>query len=88
MVRPGTTYTYTWVVPKGAGPTDDDADCINYLYYSAVDPVHDTNSGLVGPLLVCKPKALKAGKQVKYVNLYFIRQTVLAVWSYQVYEFA
>ncbi|XP_062412860.1 ceruloplasmin [Sardina pilchardus] len=62
-VRPGSTYTYTWVVPKGAGPTGDDADCINYLYYSAVDPVKDTNSGLVGPLLVCKHKALKSGKQ-------------------------
>ncbi|XP_076133763.1 ceruloplasmin isoform X2 [Alosa pseudoharengus] len=63
MVRPGSTYTYTWVIPKGAGPTGDDADCINYLYYSAVDPVKDTNSGLVGPLLVCKHKALKSGKQ-------------------------
>lgn len=64
LVRPGTTYTYTWVIPKGAGPKSDDADCINHLYYSAVDPVKDTNSGLVGPLLVCKKKALKSGKQV------------------------
>ncbi|XP_028855794.1 ceruloplasmin [Denticeps clupeoides] len=70
LVRPGSTYTYTWVIPKGAGPTADDPDCINHLYYSAVDPARDTNSGLVGPLLVCKPKTLKSGKQ-KNVNKEF-----------------
>lgn len=63
-VRPGTTYNYEWVVPKNGGPTKNDPDCITYLYYSAVDPIQDTNSGLVGPLLICKPKTLKAGKQV------------------------
>uniref|UniRef100_A0A672PML9 ferroxidase n=1 Tax=Sinocyclocheilus grahami TaxID=75366 RepID=A0A672PML9_SINGR len=28
--------------------------CLSYLYYSAVDPVRDTNSGLFGPIQVCK----------------------------------
>lgn len=64
LVRPDTTYHYDWVVPKGGGPTEKDPDCITYLYYSAVDPIRDTNSGLVGPLLICKPKTLKSGKQV------------------------
>ncbi|XP_045061329.1 ceruloplasmin [Coregonus clupeaformis] len=70
LVKPGTTHTYEWVVPKGGGPVKDDADCITYLYYSAVDPVKDTSSGLVGPLLVCKKKTLKKGKQ-KNVNKEF-----------------
>ncbi|KAA0712528.1 Ceruloplasmin [Triplophysa tibetana] len=70
MVLPDTTYNYEWVVPKGGGPTQNDADCITYLYYSAVDPIQDTNSGLVGPLLICKPKSLKSGKQ-KNVNKEF-----------------
>uniref|UniRef100_A0AAY5L6U4 ferroxidase n=1 Tax=Esox lucius TaxID=8010 RepID=A0AAY5L6U4_ESOLU len=51
LVKPGTTHTYEWVVPKEGGPVKDDADCITYFYYSAVDPVKDTSSGLVGPLL-------------------------------------
>uniref|UniRef100_A0A8C7JN55 ferroxidase n=1 Tax=Oncorhynchus kisutch TaxID=8019 RepID=A0A8C7JN55_ONCKI len=68
LVKPGTTHTYEWVVPKGGGPVADDADCITYFYYSAVDPVKDTSSGLVGPLLVCKKKTLKKGKQVKKWN--------------------
>lgn len=70
LVRPGTTYKYEWVVPKDGGPTENDPDCITYFYYSAVDPIKDTNSGLVGPLLICKPKTLKAGKQVstKYLS--------------------
>ncbi|VCW77510.1 unnamed protein product [Gulo gulo] len=35
------------------------------MYFSAADPIRDTNSGLVGPLLVCKTGALGAdGKQV------------------------
>uniref|UniRef100_A0A8B9HAB5 ferroxidase n=1 Tax=Astyanax mexicanus TaxID=7994 RepID=A0A8B9HAB5_ASTMX len=52
------------------GPAAGDPDCISYLYYSAVDPIRDTNSGLVGPLLICKPKTLKSGKQ-KNVNKEF-----------------
>ncbi|XP_022525192.2 ceruloplasmin [Astyanax mexicanus] len=63
MVRPDTTFKYEWVVPKAGGPAAGDPDCISYLYYSAVDPIRDTNSGLVGPLLICKPKTLKSGKQ-------------------------
>lgn len=74
LVRPDTTYKYDWVVPKGGGPTENDPDCINYLYYSAVDPIRDTNSGLVGPLLICKPKTLKSGKQVSTKFLLTDRQ--------------
>uniref|UniRef100_A0A667XES4 Ceruloplasmin n=1 Tax=Myripristis murdjan TaxID=586833 RepID=A0A667XES4_9TELE len=53
LVKPGTVYTYEWTVPVDAGPVEGDADCLTYLYYSAVDPVKDTSSGLVGPLLIC-----------------------------------
>lgn len=65
LVKPGTVYTYEWLVPVGAGPVQGEADCLTYLYYSAVDPVKDTSSGLVGPLLVCKPGSLKKGEQVR-----------------------
>lgn len=64
-VSPGTTFTYEWDVPEDVGPTDQDPDCLTWLYYSAVDAVRDTSSGLVGPLLVCrKGSLLSSGKQV------------------------
>ncbi|KAL4630784.1 ceruloplasmin [Arapaima gigas] len=62
-VLPGSTHTYEWVVPRESGPVEDDPDCVTQLYYSAVDPIKDTNSGLVGSLLICKRKTLKDGKQ-------------------------
>lgn len=65
LVRPGSTHTYEWTVPVGGGPLQGEADCLTYLYYSGVDPVKDTNSGLVGPLLVCRPGSLKKGVQVR-----------------------
>ncbi|XP_051718057.1 ferroxidase HEPHL1-like isoform X1 [Ctenopharyngodon idella] len=55
-VAPGKKFTYHWRVIEG--PSSDDPPCLSYLYYSAVDPVHDTNSGLFGPIQVCKKGVL------------------------------
>nr|XP_039251015.1 hephaestin-like protein isoform X2 [Styela clava] len=57
-VGPGQTHTYTWTAPDSVSPTDLDPDCVTYLYTSSFDPVKDSNSGLVGPLLVCKKGTL------------------------------
>ncbi|XP_016425126.1 ceruloplasmin [Sinocyclocheilus rhinocerous] len=76
LVRPDSTYQYEWLVPKDGGPTEKDPDCITYLYYSAVDPIRDTNSGLVGPLLICKPKTLKSGKQKNVDKEFHLLATV------------
>ncbi|CAL8306226.1 unnamed protein product [Lota lota] len=76
LVHPGTVHTYEWMVPIGAGPTDGEADCLTYLYYSGVDPVKDTNSGLAGPLLICRPKALKKGVQKNYNKEFHLMATV------------
>ncbi|XP_057677093.1 ferroxidase HEPHL1 isoform X2 [Corythoichthys intestinalis] len=56
-VAPGERFTYTWEVLEG--PSSSDSPCIPYLYYSATAPVEDTNSGLVGPLLVCRKGTLE-----------------------------
>lgn len=62
-VGPGKLFIYNWQVLEGPSPSD--SPCIPYLYYSATDPTMDTNSGLVGPLLVCKKGTLGAtGTQV------------------------
>ncbi|KAM4701613.1 ferroxidase HEPHL1 [Discoglossus pictus] len=63
-VAPGTIFTYTWIVSESDGPTPSDPKCLTYLYYSASDPVMDTNSGLVGPLLVCKKNSLHGKAQI------------------------
>ncbi|KAI6063289.1 Ceruloplasmin isoform X1 [Aix galericulata] len=76
-VSPGTTYTYEWNIPEDVGPTDQDPDCLTWLYYSAVDAVKDTNSGLVGPLLVCrKGTLLPSGKQKNVNREFFLLATV------------
>ncbi|XP_062438293.1 ceruloplasmin isoform X1 [Rhea pennata] len=76
-VSPGTTFTYEWNVPEDVGPTDQDPDCLTWLYYSAVDAVRDTSSGLVGPLLVCRKGALlPSGKQKNVNREFFLLATV------------
>uniref|UniRef100_A0A8D3BDV2 ferroxidase n=1 Tax=Scophthalmus maximus TaxID=52904 RepID=A0A8D3BDV2_SCOMX len=76
LVRPGTVHTYEWTVPVGAGPVQGEADCLTYLYYSGVDPTKDTNSGLAGPLLVCRPRSLKKGEQKNYNKEFHLVATV------------
>ncbi|XP_060755917.1 ferroxidase HEPHL1-like isoform X2 [Neoarius graeffei] len=61
-VAPGQTFTYRWRVTEG--PSSSDPPCLSYLYYSATNPIRDTNSGLVGPLQVCKKGVLdESGQQ-------------------------
>ncbi|CAB4018123.1 hephaestin isoform X1, partial [Paramuricea clavata] len=68
-VPPEQTYTYTWEVPARAGPSSSDNDCLTWIYYSDVNPTMDTNSGLVGPLIICKMDTLSAdGSKVKNVD--------------------
>uniref|UniRef100_A0A8C9YMK4 ferroxidase n=1 Tax=Sander lucioperca TaxID=283035 RepID=A0A8C9YMK4_SANLU len=73
---PGTMHTYEWTVPVGAGPVEGEADCLSYLYYSGVDPVKDTHSGLVGPLLICRPGSLKKGQQKNYDKEFHLMATI------------
>lgn len=74
-VGPGEKFTYVWQVLEG--PSASDSPCIPYLYYSATDPIMDTNSGLVGPLLVCKKGAL--GKNNKPVLFYYVHSVLKLV---------
>uniref|UniRef100_A0A8C9SNU6 Hephaestin n=1 Tax=Scleropages formosus TaxID=113540 RepID=A0A8C9SNU6_SCLFO len=68
-VPPGQRFTYRWRVMEGPSPSDP--ACISFLYYSATDPVRDTNSGLVGPLLVCKSNTLDQSGAQKGVDKEF-----------------
>lgn len=53
-VAPGTTFVYEWTVPETHAPTSDDSNCMTRLYHSHVYTPKDINSGLIGPLIVCK----------------------------------
>nr|XP_056714952.1 coagulation factor VIII [Euleptes europaea] len=57
-IGPGQNYTYVWEIFEADGPTDSDPQCLTYAYYSRVNSVKDTNSGLIGALLVCQPGTL------------------------------
>ncbi|XP_053436034.1 hephaestin isoform X6 [Nycticebus coucang] len=78
VAKPFEKVTYHWTVPSHAGPTAQDPACLTWMYFSAMDPIRDTNSGLVGPLLVCKAGALGAdGKQKGVDKEFFLLFTVL-----------
>ena len=53
-IHPGQIYTYKWQVPERAGPGPNGPTCVTWAYYFDVNPIKDRNSGLVGPLVVCK----------------------------------
>ena len=57
-VQPGSTYVYRWEVPASSGPAHNEANCKNLMYYSALDPIRDTYSGLAGPIVVCRKNIL------------------------------
>lgn len=56
-VPPGASYTYRWEVRPEFAPTDDDANCLTWVYHSHLDAPRDIASGLIGPLLTCKKGA-------------------------------
>jgi FtsP/CotA-like multicopper oxidase with cupredoxin domain len=53
-VPPGGSYTYEWYVTEQASPLPDGPSSIVWLYHSHVDEAIDTNSGLVGAIIVSR----------------------------------
>nr|XP_008106315.1 PREDICTED: hephaestin-like protein 1 [Anolis carolinensis] len=70
-VKPGAIFEYKWRVPESVGPTDNDPPCLTYLYYSASDPVMDTQAGLMGPLIICKKGSLEPDGSQKGIDKEF-----------------
>ncbi|XP_029786151.1 hephaestin isoform X7 [Suricata suricatta] len=57
--EPGEVLTYQWSIPERSGPGPNDSACVSWIYYSAVDPIKDMYSGLVGPLTICRKGILE-----------------------------
>lgn len=53
-VPPGGTLTYEWTLPEDHSPTLEESNCLTRFYHSHVSAPKDINSGLIGPLLICK----------------------------------
>jgi FtsP/CotA-like multicopper oxidase with cupredoxin domain len=53
-VASGQTFTYEWKVPERAGPGPDDPSSVVWPYHSHVDSIRDSNSGLVGAIIVTR----------------------------------
>uniref|UniRef100_A0A8C5X6J4 Coagulation factor VIII n=1 Tax=Malurus cyaneus samueli TaxID=2593467 RepID=A0A8C5X6J4_9PASS len=69
-IPPGQSFTYSWTLTAEDGPTQADPRCLTRFYYSSIDPVRDTASGLIGPLLICFKKSMdQRGNQVDNMKL-------------------
>ncbi|CAG2209365.1 HEPH [Mytilus edulis] len=68
---PGQHRRYIFTVPWDYGPTKEDPQCITETYQSFVDYARDQYSGLIGPLLICKPGTLNARGRQHGVNKEF-----------------
>ncbi|XP_029298113.1 LOW QUALITY PROTEIN: coagulation factor VIII [Cottoperca gobio] len=64
-VAPGEAKTYNWRITRKQGPTNTEFDCKTGAYYSTVDKEKDLNSGLIGPLVICKSGTLRNSQNTR-----------------------
>uniref|UniRef100_A0A672NNC6 Coagulation factor VIII-like n=1 Tax=Sinocyclocheilus grahami TaxID=75366 RepID=A0A672NNC6_SINGR len=58
-VPPGEERVYNWRISRRQGPSASEFDCKAGAYYSDVNMEKDINSGLIGPVLICRPGILR-----------------------------
>uniref|UniRef100_A0A8C0H708 Plastocyanin-like domain-containing protein n=1 Tax=Chelonoidis abingdonii TaxID=106734 RepID=A0A8C0H708_CHEAB len=64
-IDPGQSFKYSWKLTTEDGPAGSDPRCLTRFYYSSINPVRDTASGLIGPLLICSKESMdQRGNQV------------------------
>ena len=76
-VKPGESYTYTWIADERSAPGPRDASSTVWWYHSHVDEPEDINAGLLGPIIVtAQGKARQDGSpkdvQREFVTLFMI----------------
>jgi FtsP/CotA-like multicopper oxidase with cupredoxin domain len=78
IVQPlGSSHVYTWHVPARAGPAEMDGSSILSMYHSHVDETRDTNSGLIGPMIItraenARPDGTPNDVDREFVNLFTV----------------
>lgn len=76
-VKPGESYTYTWIVDQRSGPGPRESSSTVWWYHSHVDEPEDVNAGLLGPIVVtAQGKAKKDGSPIdvqrEFITLFMI----------------
>jgi FtsP/CotA-like multicopper oxidase with cupredoxin domain len=76
-ISPHGTYTYHWAVPERAGPGPNDPSSLVWLYHSHVNSPRDTNTGLVGAMIItrrgaARPDATPLDVDREFVTLFDI----------------
>ena len=79
LIPPGTSYTYTWTVPKRAGPAPGDPSSILWMYHSHFVEPQDLNTGLMGPIIISARGSMKPDGSPKDVDREFV--AALAVFD-------
>ncbi|TRY93962.1 hypothetical protein DNTS_021117 [Danionella cerebrum] len=57
-VPPGDERVYSWRISQRQGPSASEFDCKAGAYYSNLNMEKDINSGLIGPMLICRSGTL------------------------------
>uniref|UniRef100_A0A1W7RAF4 Hephaestin-like protein n=1 Tax=Hadrurus spadix TaxID=141984 RepID=A0A1W7RAF4_9SCOR len=65
---PNEIRTYSWKALKRSGPGGSEFNCTSWSYYSDVNAIKDTNSGLIGPLVICRRDTLNESGKRRDVN--------------------
>jgi FtsP/CotA-like multicopper oxidase with cupredoxin domain len=71
-VEPGEERTYIWKVPERAGPGPGDPSSIAWMYHSHVVESDDTNTGLMGPIIVTRKGMAEDDGSPKDVDREFV----------------
>jgi hephaestin len=71
-VAPGRTVTYNWQVPDRAGPGPMDPSSVLWMYHGHVDEPGDTNSGLIGPIIITRRGSARADGSPTDVDREFV----------------
>jgi len=82
-VLPGQTHTYVWEVPERAGPGPMDPSSVMWAYHGHVDETRDTNTGLVGPMIITKngmsgPDGRPTDVDREFVNVFTVTDESLS----------
>lgn len=71
-VNPHAAYTYHWSVPERSGPGPSDPSSVVWLYHSHVDSPRDTNTGLVGAMIITRRGAARPDGTPRDVDREFV----------------
>ncbi|KAJ8246909.1 hypothetical protein GJAV_G00256690 [Gymnothorax javanicus] len=70
-VQPDQVRVYKWKITRRQGPSPNEFDCKAGAYYSNLDMEKDIHSGLIGPLIVCRPGSLHPSNVIQQFSLLF-----------------